>query len=245
MIKRNVLMALAYAWLVACGAKHEVQPEPAAEPAPALAPAPAADKPAASGAAMAQPSASAELGKPAPDFTLVDTDGKTHKLAELRGKTVVLEWFNPDCPFVRFAHTKGELKDNATRVAAPELVWLSINSGAPGKQGHGAERNKEARGEYAMPNPVLLDESGAVGRAYGAQKTPHMFVVDAKGVLVYRGGIDNAPMGVVDAARPRPSSAKEGDRVNYVNGALGDLKRGGPLGLPDTPPYGCSVKYAS
>jgi len=242
MIQRNALIALACGLLLACEPKHEVQPEPAAEPAPAPAP---AQQPAAPGTAMAQPSASAELGKPAPDFTLVDTEGKTHKLAELRGKTVVLEWFNPDCPFVRFAHTKGELKDNASRVAAADLVWLSINSGAAGKQGHGVERNKQARGEYTIANPVLLDEGGAVGRAYGAAKTPHMFVVDPKGVLVYRGGIDNAPMGEVDPARPRPPSAKDGERVNYVNGALGDLKRGGPLGLPDTPAYGCSVKYAS
>ena len=240
MIKRNTLAMLACAVLVACEPKHEPQPEPA--------PAPAAQKPAAPAAPAAvtpQPSAVVELGKPAPDFTLVDTEGTTHKLAALRGKTVVLEWFNPDCPFVRFAHTQGELKDNAARVARPDLVWFSINSGAPGKQGHGVERNKQARGDYTMPNPVLLDETGAVGRAYGAQRTPHMFVVDPNGVLVYRGGIDNAPMGEVDPARPRPKGAKDGERVNYVNGALDDLKRGGPLGLPDTPAYGCSVKYAS
>jgi hypothetical protein len=124
-------------------------------------------------------------------------------------------------------------------------VWLSINSSAPGKQGHGIERNKQARGEYAIQNAVLLDETGRVGHAYGAQKTPHLFVVDAKGVLVYRGGVDNAPMGEVDPARPRTEGAALGAKVNYVDAALDDLSHSRAVRLPETPAYGCTVKYES
>lgn len=191
------------------------------------------------------PAAPAELGKPAPDFTLTDTDGATHTLSSLQGKTVVLEWFNPGCPFVRAAHGSGGVLDGmAKRVAREDLVWLSINSSAPGKEGHGLDRNKAARGEFAMSNPVLLDESGSVGHAYGAARTPHLFVVDKAGLLVYRGGIDNAPMGAVDDARPRPTGSTPGQPVNYVDAALADLAAGRPVALADTPPYGCSVKYA-
>lgn len=199
--------------------------------------------PAAQAAPKAQ-QAVAQLGKPAPDFTLQDTDGKTHKLSALRGKTVVLEWFNPDCPFVKHAHGKGPLVDMARKHQSASLVWLSINSSAPGKQGHGKERNVSAKSEYRMDNPVLLDEDGRVGRAYGAQKTPHMFVVNPEGVLVYRGGLDNAPMGVVDDERPRPEGSRPGELVAYVENALADLKAKRPVSLADTPAYGCTVKYA-
>ena len=193
----------------------------------------------------AESTPAAALGKPAPDFTLNDSDGVAHTLSQLHGKTVVLEWFNPDCPFAKFAHTKGPLKDMAARVASADLVWLSINSGAPGKQGHGVERNQRARTEYAMKNAILLDESGRVGHAYGAQKTPHLFIVDPRGVLVYRGGIDNAPIGVIDPARPHVEGGPAGGYTNYVDAAIDDLKQGRSIRLPDTPAYGCSVKYAS
>jgi peroxiredoxin len=213
-------------------------PEPT--PAPAT---PAAEPPAAQAApAVLTP---AELGKPAPDFTLTDTDGKSHTLSALKGKTVVLEWFNPDCPFVKFAHGQGELKTMATKVMGEQLIWLSINSGAPGKQGHGVDRNREAKGEYAMQNPILLDESGAVGKSYGAQKTPHLFVVDKLGTLIYRGAIDNAPIGKVDLERPRLPDSKEGQLVNYVSAAIEDVNAQRALRLADTPAYGCSVKYES
>ncbi|HMI90612.1 MAG TPA: redoxin family protein, partial [Polyangiales bacterium] len=172
-------------------------------------------------------------------------DGKNHELSALKGKTVVLEWFNPECPFVRAAHGEGVLKDMAKRVQSKDVVWLSINSGAPGKQGHGAERNREGKTQFAMENPILLDETGQVGHSYGALKTPTMFVIDAQGQLVYRGGIDNAPMNVVDEARPKPEGSKPGERVNYVDAALQDLKSGKPVRLADTPAYGCSVKYSS
>jgi peroxiredoxin len=188
--------------------------------------------------------APAALGKAAPDFSLVDTDGKAVKLSALRGKTVVLEWFNPDCPFVRHAHGKGPLKDLAKRYANDKLVWLTINSNAPGKQGTGADRNRGAKAEFGIQNPILLDETGKVGRAYGAIKTPHVFVIDPKGVLIYRGGLDNAPIGVVDDERPRLPSHPAGTLEPYVENALADLSARKPLRLPDTPPYGCTVKYA-
>jgi peroxiredoxin len=187
----------------------------------------------------------AELGKPAPDFALPDLQGKTHKLSELKGRTVVLEWFNPDCPFVKSAHGKGPLRTLAQDRQSPKLVWWTINSNAPGKQGSGLERNKAALAEYGIVNTLLLDESGAVGHAYGAEKTPHLFVIDAKGVLVYRGGLDNAPMGVVDDARPRPSSSAPGTLAAYVADALDAVGRGTSIELTDTPAYGCSVKYGN
>lgn len=193
--------------------------------------------------APAAASGGAALGKPAPDFSLTDTDGKTVTLSSLRGKTVVLEWFNPDCPFIKHAHTKGPLKDLAKRFGNDKVVFLAINSNAPGKQGHGLERNRQAKLEYGIPHPVLLDENGKVGRAYGAIKTPHMFVIDPKGVLVYRGGVDNAPIGSVDADRPHlPGNAKDA-LENYVEYALADLAAKKALRLADTPPYGCTVKY--
>jgi hypothetical protein len=221
--------------------------EPSAEAPPAAAPTPEPEpkKPAPAPAPAAPAAASAELGKPAPDFTLTDVAGKSHSLRALAGKTVVLEWFNPDCPFVKYARGEGELNTMAKQVMGDSLVWLSINSGAPGKQGHGAERNRAAVAEYGMVNPVLLDENGAVGRAYGAEKTPHLFVIDKQGTLVYRGAIDNAPIGKIDPARPRLPDSKEDELVNYVRAALADMQAQRALRLPDTPAYGCSVKYES
>lgn len=177
----------------------------------------------------------AAIGSPAPDFTLKDVDGKTVKLSDYKGKTIVLEWFNPGCPFVVAAHGKdGELAGMSTKVAADGVVWLSINSSAAGKEGSGAEMNKKMRDEWKIKNPVLLDESGDVGRMYGAKSTPHMFVIDAKGMLVYRGALDNAPMGKVDGPT----------KMNYVAMALADLKAGKPVATKETKSYGCSVKYA-
>jgi peroxiredoxin len=188
-------------------------------------------------------SGGAVLGKAAPEFSLTDTDGKAMTLSSLRGKTVVLEWFNPDCPFIKHAHTKGPLKDFAKRVSNDKLVWLAINSNAKDKQGWGVERNRQAKVEYGIAHPILLDETGKVGHAYGAIKTPQLFVIDAKGVLVFRGGVDNAPIGTVDAERPHlPGNAKEA-LENYLEYALSDLAAKKPLRLPDTPPYGCTVKY--
>ncbi|MEZ4448336.1 MAG: redoxin domain-containing protein [Nannocystaceae bacterium] len=198
---------------------------------------PAETKPAETKPEAAEPAgSSAALGQPAPDFSLADLDGKTHTLAEYRGKTVVLEWFNPECPFVNYAHGDGELKSMAAKVVPEGIVWLAINSGAPGKQGHGLDANKAGVAKFGMTHPVLLDESGAVGHLYGAEKTPHMFVIDGAGALVYRGAIDNAPMGEV-----RESGAP---KKNHVADALADLAAGRPVATPETAAYGCTVKYA-
>jgi len=190
---------------------------------------------AAADAANQDPPANAELGAPAPAFTLTDLDGNSVSLADYAGKTVVLEWFNPDCPFVKYAHgAKGPLRGKSAAVAEGGVVWLAINSGAPGKQGHGLERNKKARTEYGITHPVLIDEDGTVGRLYGARTTPHLFVIDASGTLVYRGALDNAPLGT-----------PKGAPVNYLDEALSDCASGTAVRTSDTKAYGCSVKYGS
>ena len=171
-------------------------------------------------------------GQPAPDFTLPDLDGNSVALSSFRGKTVVLEWFNPGCPFVKHGHAEGPLKDQAAR-HKDDVVWIAVNSGAPGKQGHGVEANRKAAAEWTMDHAVLLDESGAVGRAYGASTTPHMFVIDAEGTIRYEGAVDNAPLGRVKGAAAS----------NHVDAALADLAAGRAVAQDYVKPYGCSVKY--
>ena len=181
---------------------------------------------------------SAAVGKSAPDFTLKDLDGHEVSLASFRGKVVVLEWFNPGCPFVKASHTKGSLKTTAKKHAGEGVVWLAINSSAQGKQGSDPAANRDAAKTFTLEHPILRDETGAVGHAYGATNTPNMFVIDKNGVLVYAGAIDNSPDGEGEA----PTS---GTLVNYVDAALEDLAAGRPVKTPVTKPYGCSVKYAS
>ena len=180
------------------------------------------------------------IGAAAPDFTLKDLDGKEVSLAAFKGKTVVLEWFNPGCPFVKSSHGKGSLKGFSERVMKDGVVWIAINSGAPGKQGHGIDTNREGAKAFGATNPILIDESGATGKAYGATNTPQMVIVDAKGGIVYKGAIDNSPDGGRDS--PQPDGAK---LVNYVEQALAELKDGKPVSVPETKPYGCGVKYGS
>jgi peroxiredoxin len=184
------------------------------------------------------PSGSAAVGKAAPDFTLKDLDGRDVSLASFRGKVVVLEWFNPGCPFVKASHSKGSLKGTAKKHAARGVVWLAINSSARGKQGFEPSANSDAVKTYGLEYPILRDETGVVGRAYGATNTPNMFVIDKNGVLVYAGAIDNSPDGEGEA----PTG---GTLINYVDAALDDLEAGRPVKTPVTKPYGCSVKYAS
>jgi peroxiredoxin len=188
--------------------------------------------------AAAPPVPVAEVGKPAPDFTLPDLDGKPHRLSDLKGKVVVLEWFNPGCPYVVNSHTRGSLVDAAALRSKEGVVWLAVNSGAPGKQGHGVETNRAAAKAWSMPNPILVDESGSVGKAYGATNTPHMFVIGKDGKLAYKGAIDNSP----DGERGAPQGGK---LVEYVTDAIQDLGAGRPVRTPETKAYGCSVKYAN
>lgn len=229
-------LSLATLVVVFAGCSATPESKPAAAPTKTPAKAPESEKPAAPPVESAKPVvAAAKIGEPAPDFTLNDLAGKPHKLADYRGKTVVLEWFNPGCPFVKFAHGKGPLQGMAATYTEKGIVWLAINSGGPGKQGHGVEANREAKEAWKMGHPILIDETGEVGHTYGAAKTPHVYVVNTEGVLVYRGALDNAPIGEVDG---------EGANVNYLANALDQVAGGKPVAESDVPPYGCSVKYA-
>jgi peroxiredoxin len=184
------------------------------------------------------PPAKAEVGKAAPDFALKGLDGKEVKLSSFKGKTVVLEWFNPGCPYVKKSHGVGSLVDTAGRHAKSGVVWLAINSGGTGKQGADPKENTAAAKEWKLAHPILLDAAGTVGKAYGATNTPHMFVIDKTGKLVYAGAIDNSP----DAEGKSPTGGK---LVNYVDAALEDLAAGRAIRTAATKPYGCSVKYGS
>lgn len=198
----------------------------------------AADTAKGKSAPPAPAAAKAVLGKPAPDFALKDLAGKEVKLSSFKGKTVVLEWFNPGCPFVKKSHGVGSLVGTAKKHTKGGVVWLAINSGAPGKQGADLAMNTEAAKTWAMEHPILRDESGVVGKAYGATNTPHMFVIDKKGTLVYAGAIDNSPDG-------EGKSAEGGKLVNYVDAALEDVAAGKAVRTPATKAYGCGVKYGS
>jgi peroxiredoxin len=197
-----------------------------------------ADAPAAAPAAPAAPAAAPTLapGDKAPDFTLTDTAGVSHSLSKYLadGKIVVLEWFNPDCPFIIKHHKLNKTMNETFAYMTHEgVVWLAINSSAAGKQGAGLERNQAAHKEYEMTFPILMDESGKVGRAYGAKTTPHMFIIGKDGKLFYSGAIDDDP-----------SPTQAGQR-NYIISALRAALEGRPAPEPTTKPYGCSVKYAN
>jgi peroxiredoxin len=233
-VYHSAFLSLAALVLAACGASQSEEPTQSAGPEAT----PAAAAPAAAPQASPAPAPAAQAetaGTPAPDFTLPDLDGNQVSLASFRGKTVVLEWFNPGCPFVRYSHGEGPLKDLAKKHTAGGIVWLAINSGSDGKQGAGAEVNRKAREEWGMEHPILIDASGKTGKAYDAKTTPHMYVIDPKGQLVYRGALDNAPLGKV------PSEGL----VNYVDKALAAVAAGKPVEVAETKSYGCSVKYAS
>lgn len=236
----NTLRALAFLAVCAPLACKSAASSDAAKEAPATAAAPASAAAAAvATTALPQDSAKpAALGELAPDFTLPDLDGKPVHLADFRGKTVVLEWFNPECPFVKASHLKGSLVDAASKAAGNGVVWLAINSGAPGKQGHGAEKNRAGKESFKLTHPILMDETGKVGKLYGATRTPHMYVINGEGKLVYRGGIDNSPDGEGD-------SPKGGTLIRYVDEAIAAVAGSKPIAAADTEAYGCGVKYAN
>ncbi|MFD2113565.1 thioredoxin family protein [Thiorhodococcus fuscus] len=184
------------------------------------------------GTVLAKP----EIGAPAPDFTGTDTAGRTWSLSDLAGKTLVLEWTNHDCPYVRKHYGSGNMQALQREATGSGVVWLSVISSAPGKQGNvsPAEADALTKERDAAPTAVLLDPEGTIGRAYGARTTPHMFVIDGSGTLVYMGGIDD---------RPTSDPADIEGAYNYVRAALSDLAAGKPVTNPVTRPYGCSVKY--
>lgn len=175
-------------------------------------------------------------GSAAPNFTLNDINGNTHSLTDYRGKTVVLEWVNHGCPFVVKHYDSDNIPAMQREAAEKGIVWLSICSSAPGKQGHHdtAKWQKVNADKKGAATAVLLDEDGTIGKAYGAKTTPHMYVINAEGTLVYQGAIDNKP-----STDPEdiPSS------LNYVKAALDDIAAGRAVATPQTKPYGCSVKY--
>lgn len=185
-----------------------------------------------------QGSTHASVGQAAPDFQLQDLDGKTVKLSDFKGKVVVLEWFNPGCPFVRASHLKGSLRDLPQKALQNGVVWLAVNSSAKGKEGNGADASRKGEAAFHMTYPVLLDESGSVGHTYGATNTPNMYVIDKSGTLVYAGAIDNSP----DAEGESPTGPV---LVNYVSDALDSINAGKPVAVPQTKAYGCGVKYGS
>ena len=189
-------------------------------------------------ASLSGPVAAAPVvGRPAPNFSLVAANGKPVSLSDYRGKTVVLEWSNPGCPFVKKHYGSGNMQKAQATAAREGVVWLTINSSAPGKQGHMNSAGASAfiADSKARPTAYLLDPSGSAGRAYQAKTTPHMFVVNKAGTLVYAGGIDDKP-----TANPADIPGAR----NHVLAALAELKANKPVSVPTSRPYGCSVKYA-
>lgn len=176
------------------------------------------------------------IGKAAPDFTLLDSYGKKHTLSEYKGKFVVLEWFNPDCPFVKRHYASENMQKLQEEYTKKDVIWLIINSSAPGKQGHCTPElaNRLVKEKHASPTAFLLDHEGEVGKKYGAKTTPHMFVINPKGILIYNGAIDDKP----SAKKEDTAKAK-----NYVRMALDESMAGEEVSIPTTQPYGCSVKY--
>lgn len=176
------------------------------------------------------------IGNPAPAFTLSDSNGRSQSLAQYRGKYVVLEWINHDCPYVRKHYNSGNMQRLQREYAGRGVVWLSINSSAAGKQGHfdNAEINRRQAEKNAAPTAYLIDTPGTVGRAYGAQTTPHMYIINPQGVVIYQGAIDS-------------DSSSDPDTIatatNYVSQALNEAMAGRPVSTATTRSYGCSVKY--
>jgi peroxiredoxin len=181
--------------------------------------------------------ANATLGQPTPNFTLKGADDKSHSLADYKGKFIVLEWTNPSCPFVHKFYDSGTMQNLQKEETAKGVVWLRVNSGAPGHEGSQtpAEAASYETSEHTASTQTLLDPTGKVGHMFGATNTPQMFVINKKGVLVYAGGIDN---------KPSADAADIATAKNYVTAALNEAMAGKPVETASARPYGCSVKYA-
>ena len=180
--------------------------------------------------------AAPQVGTQAPNFRLTDMNGQAVTLAQFRGKVVVLEWNNPGCPFVKKHYGSGNMQKTQAAAKRAGAVWLTINSSAAGKQGHmdGAGAKAFVAQQKAQPTAYLLDHAGTVGKGYGALTTPHMYIVDKAGKLVYAGGIDDTPT---------PNPADVAGARNHVLAALSEVVAGKKVSVPASRPYGCSVKY--
>jgi peroxiredoxin len=181
--------------------------------------------------------AEVQVGKEAPDFALTDTNGKSHHLSDYKGKYVVLEWYQPDCPFVRKHYNSGNMQSLQKEYVSKGVVWLSIDSSAAGQEGNYPpdQLNQIATKTGSARTALLLDPEGKVGHLYGAKTTPDMYIINPQGTLVYQGAIDDKPsadLGDVKAAK------------NYVKTALNAVMAGQTVVTTSTRPYGCSVKYA-
>jgi peroxiredoxin len=179
-----------------------------------------------------------QVGQNAPDFSLKDTNGKTQKLSSYRGKYVVLEWYQPDCPFVRKHYGSGNMQKLQKEYTAKGVVWLSIDSSAPGQEGNydAAKLNAFAARDGAARTALMIDSDGKVGHLYGAKTTPDMYVIDPSGRLIYQGAIDN---------KRSTDVADVNTATNYVEAALDAALSGKSVATAATAPYGCSVKYVS
>lgn len=180
--------------------------------------------------------AAATVGQPAPAFTATDTAGKNHSLADYRGKYVILEWVNPGCPFVRKHYSSGNMQSTQQEATRAGAVWLAVNSTAKGSGDYlaAADMGKWMSGQKAAATATLLDADGKVGTAYGAKTTPHMYIIDPQGKLIYAGAIDSKP-----TARAEDIASA----TNYVKTGLQEALAGKPLSNASTRAYGCSVKY--
>jgi len=179
----------------------------------------------------------ASVGQPAPAFSAADASGKTVSLTDFKGKTVVLEWVNPECPYVRKHYDSANMQATQKAATAQGVVWLSVNSTHPSHGDHKkpAEMLAWTQKQGTVATATLMDGDGKIGRAYGARTTPHLYIVDAQGRLVYAGGIDDKPSS-------NPADVKTAK--NHVNAALADVRAGRPVAQAVTRAYGCSVKYS-
>ena len=211
----TMLAVLAVSAVVLSGCKSkEPEPEPEVEP-------------------VVKPVVEPQAGKTAPAFTLNSFDGGAISLSDYKGKIVVLEWLNPECPYLRYHYEKeNTMIELAKKYKADNVVWLAVNSTSH----FTAEKDKEFADKHNLDYAILSDSSGVVGRAYGAKTTPHIFIIDTDGNIAYDGGIDNAPLGIPPAGEAL---------INYVDKALTELIGGKAVSTPNTKPYGCSVKYAN
>ncbi len=182
--------------------------------------------------------AQARIGAPAPSFTLTDSNGRSLSLADFKGKTMVLEWTNHECPYVGKHYRGNSMQMLQKKWTGQGVVWLSMISSAPGLQGHVSpqQANQLTTDRGAAPTAVLFDPTGKIGHAYGARATPHMYVINGEGELVYIGGIDDQPTARVEDLKIAR---------NFVDEALSEISQGKPVSVSGSRAYGCSIKYAS